>query len=79
MTDIGIQWLCGVDNLEMENGKSGLCKTIKKLSILYTRVTQQGIQVVLKYLLALNILENYNTVEALVEGNRLQVIIFTCK
>ena len=67
MTDIGIQWLCGVDHLEMENGKSGLCNTIKKLSILYTKVTQQGIQVVLKYLLALNILENYNTVEALVE------------
>ncbi|EFX87186.1 hypothetical protein DAPPUDRAFT_312676 [Daphnia pulex] len=51
----------------MGNGKSGLCETIKKLSILQTAVTQQGIQVALTHLQSLNILENFNTLEALVE------------
>jgi hypothetical protein len=67
VTDTGIQWLCNVDYPGMGNGKSGLCETIKKLSILQTAVTQQGIQVALTHLQSLNILENFNTLEAFIE------------
>ncbi|XP_046458339.1 uncharacterized protein LOC124205068 [Daphnia pulex] len=67
VTDTGIQWLCNVDYPGMGNGKSGLCETMKKLCICYTAVTQQGIQVALTHLQSLNILENFNTLEALVE------------
>ena len=67
MTDTGIEWLCGVDNMEIGNGKSGLCKTIQTLDILYTRVTKQGVIVALNNLLFLKILKNYHTIEALVE------------
>ncbi len=67
MTDTGIQWLCNVDYPGMGNGKSGLCETIKKLSILHTGVTQQGIQVALTHLQSLNILESFDILEALAE------------
>jgi hypothetical protein len=67
VTDTGIQWLCNVDYPGMVNGKSGLCETIKKLSILHTGVTQQGIQVALTHLQSLNILESFDILEALAE------------
>jgi hypothetical protein len=65
VTDDGIRWLCGVDLPGM--GKSRLCKTIQKLSILHTSVTKKGIQVALKNFLFLNILENCYIVDALAE------------
>ena len=65
VTDDGIRWLCGVDIPGM--GKSRLCKTIKKLSILNTSVTKKGIQIVLKNCPFLNILENCYIVDALAE------------
>ncbi|XP_046461580.1 uncharacterized protein LOC124207965 [Daphnia pulex] len=66
VTDDGIRWLCaGVDFPGM--GKSKLCKTIQKLSIVFTSVTKQGIQVALQNLLSLKVLENIYIVDALVE------------
>jgi hypothetical protein len=66
VTDDGIRRLCaGVDFPGM--GKSKLCKTIQKLSIFFTSVTKQGIQVALQNLLSLKVLDNFYIVDALVE------------
>jgi hypothetical protein len=66
VTDDGIRWLCaGVDFPGM--GISKLCKTIQKLSIFFTSVTKQGIQVALQNLLSLKVLDNFYIVDALVE------------
>ena len=59
--------IMGIDDSGIGNDKSELCKTIEKLSILYTAVTQHGIQVVLTNLLSLKILENFNIVDALAD------------
>lgn len=68
MTDTGIQWLCrGTDYPEMRKESPRLCKTLQRLSVLYTSVTQRGIQIALRHLLSLRVLKNYFTIEALVE------------
>ena len=68
MTDNGIQWLCYGGNYPgMGYGKPRLCKTLQNLNILRTSVTQKGIQVALRYLFSLKVLNSYNTFNALVE------------
>lgn len=68
VTDTGIQWLCrGTEYPEMRKESPRLCKTLQRLSILYTSVTQRGIQIALTHLLSLIVLPNYFTIEALVE------------
>jgi hypothetical protein len=68
VTDNGIQWLCyGGNYPEMGYGKPRLCKTLQELNVICTSVTQKGIQVALRYLFSLKVLNSYNTFNALVE------------
>jgi hypothetical protein len=68
VTDSGIQWLCGeADYPEIGNEKSGLCETLKRLDLICTSVTQRGIQMALTHLLSLEIINHYDTLEALVK------------
>jgi hypothetical protein len=54
VTDDGIQCLFGgAEYPELGNGKAKLCRTLQKLNISSTSVTQRGIQMALKYLLCL--------------------------
>ena len=67
VTDDGIQCLFGgAEYPELGNGKAKLCRTLQKLNISSTSVTQRGIQMALKYLLCLQIIEHENTFETLV-------------
>ncbi len=68
VTDTGIQWLCRkADFPEIGNEKSGLCETLKRLDLNCTSVTQWGIQMALTYLLSLEVINHYDTLEALLE------------
>lgn len=68
MTNAGIQGLCvSLDDLGKENDRLGQCKSIHKLLIGYTKVTQKGIQLALENLPQLKVLECCSSVQVLGE------------
>jgi len=54
VTDVGIQWLCVDDNLEMVKERPGQCKAIKRLDVCLTKVTEEGIKIALRNMPALS-------------------------
>lgn len=51
---------------QIADGKSRLCRTLEKLNLFETNVTPQGVQIALKHLRSLTILDSFHIVEALV-------------
>lgn len=78
VTDIGIEGLCGgVNDLEMENvldGSPGQCKKLQHLSIICTGVTQKGVQMALRQLPHLQVLEIEHVIANLADMHRNELV-----
>ena len=69
MTDHGIQGLCVsyFDNQCRKNELVGLCKSIEKLNLIDTRVTDKGVQMALQYLPSLKSISHSAVMQVLAD------------
>jgi hypothetical protein len=82
VTDTGINWLClGVDSelifrtITPGHKQPGLCKTLRQLNTLHTNITREGIQLVLRHIPTLTILDSHHTFDVLIELAKMAIEI----